>query len=146
MINNKDKRYIPLTAEAQTDLNELLELAKGGSSRKLSTEEFLGALLREAKRSELKIKISKHWTAGAVIKELKIETKEFNEEIFSEEHCQKMIASLKEKLKETEQARKEQGDYVPPVKTKSRGPKAKPTESLAAVSNMEKTLVETSAA
>ena len=104
--------------------------AKGGSSRKLSTEEFLGALLREAKRSELKVKISKHWTAGAVVKELQFESKESIEEVFSEEHCQKMIASLKEKLKETEQARKDQGDYVLPVKTKSRSPKVKPQVSL----------------
>lgn len=146
MINNKDKRYIPLTAEAQTDLNELIELAKAGSSRKLSTEEFLGALLREAKRNELKIKISKHWTAGAVIKELQTETKESNEDVFSEELCQKMIASLKEKLKETEQARKDQGDYVPPVKTKSRAPKAKALGSLIEDSSIETTPVEISAA
>ncbi len=146
MTNNKDKRYIPLTSEAQTDLNELLELAKGGSSRKLSTEEFLGALLREAKRSELKIKISKHWTTGAVVKELQIESKEWAEEVFSEEHCQKMIASLKEKLKETEQARKDQGDYVPPVKTKIRSSKAKATDSLIRHPNTEAVPAEISAA
>ncbi|MEZ4816318.1 MAG: hypothetical protein R3C42_09965 [Parvularculaceae bacterium] len=146
MTNNKDKRYIPLTTEAQTDLNELLEMAKSGSSRKLSTEEFLGALLREAKRCELKIKISKHWTAGAVVKELQTETKEYNEEVFSEELCQKMIASLKEKLKETEQARKDQGDYVPPVKTKGRAPKAKATDSLIESPSIETTSAEISAA
>lgn len=137
MINNKDKKYIPLTPEAQTDLNELLELAKGGSNRKLSTEEFLMALLREAKRNELKIKISKHWTVGAVTKELQVESKEVSEEVFSEEICQKMVGSLKEKLKETEQARKDQGDYVPPVKTKARIPKAKSKESTIEPGNVE---------
>lgn len=146
MINNKDKRYIPLTAEAQTDLNELLELAKGGSSRKLSTEEFLVALLREAKRSELKIKISKHWTASAVIKELQAEIKDSSDEVFSEELCQKMISSLKEKLKETEQARKEQGDYVPPVKTRVRSSKIKATDSLIESPNALTSTAEVSAA
>ena len=120
-MNSKEKKYIPLSSEVHADLCELMKVTGAASvSRKLSTEEFLAALVKQARNGEIKVKISKAWTVGQVIKSSLAEEKEALETMFNEEVFHRISASLKEKLKETQQADKENGGIAPVVIKRTR--------------------------
>ena len=120
-MNNKEKKYIPLSSEVHADLCELMKVAGAASvSRKLSTEEFLAALVKQARMGDIKVKISKAWTVGQVIKSTLAEEKYVLETLFNEDVFHRISASLKEKLKETQQADKDNGGITPIILKRTR--------------------------
>ncbi len=128
-MNLKEKKYVPLSSEVHADLCELMKVAGGASvSRKLTTEEFLAALVKQARMGEIKVKISKAWTVSQVIKSALVEEKDVLETLFNEDVFHRISASLKEKLKETQQADKDSGG-ITPVLVKHRRKERKITKS-----------------
>ena len=94
------------TSLIQKEISDL-QASLSEKGRKVSKDDVLLALIREARKAEFKIKLIKSWTVSKAFKSIMAEEKERMGEVLNEENVQKIIASFREKLKETVTYQKE---------------------------------------
>ena len=104
------------TSLIQKEISDL-QASLSEKGRKVSKDDVLLALIREAKKADFKIKLIKNWTIGKAFRSIMSEEKEKMNEVLNEENVQKIISSFREKLKETMTFQKENSyDFVPKIK------------------------------
>ena len=94
------------TSLIQKEISDL-QASLSEKGRKVSKDDVLLALIREAKKSDFKIKLVKNWTLGKAFRSIMIDEKENMNDFLNEENVQKVIAAFREKLKETMTFQKE---------------------------------------